>query len=57
MPEIKELRANIEDLGVSLYLPELKERIDELTEALNYHNRKYYIEDSPEIEDYEYDMI
>lgn len=36
---------------------EAKKRIDKLTEILNYHNRKYYIEDSPEIEDYEYDAL
>lgn len=34
-----------------------KERIEELTEILKYHNRKYYIEDSPEIEDFEYDRM
>lgn len=34
-----------------------KERIEELTEILKYHNRKYYIEDSPEIEDFEYDRL
>ncbi len=34
-----------------------KKRITELTDLLNYHNRKYYIEDSPEIEDYEYDTL
>ena len=32
-------------------------RIKELSEILKYHNRKYYIEDSPEIEDYEYDAL
>ncbi len=32
-------------------------RAAELTELLNYHNRKYYVEDSPEIEDYEYDAL
>lgn len=32
-------------------------RIKELRELINYHNRKYYIEDSPEIEDYEYDKL
>lgn len=32
-------------------------RINELSEALKYHNRKYYIEDSPEIEDFEYDAM
>ncbi len=34
-----------------------QKRITELTDILNYHNRKYYIEDSPEIEDYEYDAL
>ncbi len=32
-------------------------RIKELSEILKYHNRKYYIEDSPEIEDFEYDAL
>ena len=34
-----------------------KKRVGELTELLNYHNRKYYVEDDPEIEDYEYDAL
>lgn len=34
-----------------------KTRIKELSETLKYHNRKYYIEDSPEIEDFEYDAM
>jgi len=36
---------------------EAKKIVKELTEQINYHNRKYYIEDSPEIDDYEYDML
>ncbi len=32
-------------------------RINELTDLINYHNKKYYIEDNPEIEDYEYDAL
>lgn len=32
-------------------------RIKYLSETLKYHNRKYYIEDSPEIEDFEYDAM
>lgn len=32
-------------------------RIEELRALLNYHSRKYYIEDAPEIGDYEYDML
>ncbi len=34
-----------------------KKRISELSAALKYHSVKYYVEDSPEIEDYEYDMM
>ena len=34
-----------------------KIRVEELTRLLNYHNRKYYVEDNPEIEDYEYDAM
>lgn len=34
-----------------------KLRIKELSDTLKYHNRKYYIEDSPEIEDFEYDRM
>ncbi len=32
-------------------------RVSELTELINYHNRKYYVEDDPEIEDFEYDAL
>ena len=34
-----------------------KERAAVLREKLNYHSYKYYVEDAPEIEDYEYDMM
>lgn len=34
-----------------------EKRIKELVEVLKYHNRKYYIEDAPEIEDFEYDAL
>lgn len=34
-----------------------KKRIAELREMIRYHNRKYYVEDAPEIDDYEYDML
>lgn len=36
---------------------EPKKRIEELTKELNYHNHKYYIEDSPEISDFEFDKM
>ncbi len=34
-----------------------KQRIEALSKELKYHNKKYYIEDSPEIEDFEYDRM
>lgn len=34
-----------------------EKRIKALSEQLKYHNKKYYIEDSPEIEDFEYDAM
>ena len=34
-----------------------RQRAEQLREELNYHSRKYYVEDSPEIDDYEYDMM
>ena len=38
-------------------MDKVQERIKELTEILNYHAIKYYVDDSPEISDYEYDML
>ncbi|MBE6667527.1 MAG: NAD-dependent DNA ligase LigA [Ruminococcaceae bacterium] len=35
----------------------ITERVKELREALTYHSEKYYVYDSPEISDYEYDMM
>lgn len=34
-----------------------EKRIRELVRLLEYHNRKYYVEDSPEIDDYQYDTL
>lgn len=34
-----------------------KKRIQELIDLLNYHSHKYYVEDSPEISDFEYDRL
>lgn len=36
---------------------EIKDRIDSLRKSLEYHSRKYYVEDSPEISDFEYDRM
>ncbi len=34
-----------------------QKRAVELRDVLNYHSHKYYVEDSPEIEDFEYDRL
>ena len=36
---------------------EISARIDSLRKELDYHSRKYYVEDSPEISDFEYDKM
>ena len=33
------------------------DRVDELRRELTYHSEKYYVDDAPEISDYEYDMM
>ena len=38
-------------------MPSAKERIDELRRQLNHHNHAYYVENSPEISDRDYDML
>ncbi len=35
----------------------MEQRIQELTDLLNYHSRKYYEDDAPEISDFEYDKL
>ena len=35
----------------------VKERIEELRGLIRYHSNRYYNDDAPEIEDYEYDML
>ncbi len=34
-----------------------KKRIEELRNLIEYHAKRYYDEDSPEISDFEYDML
>ncbi len=36
---------------------EIQSRINELRKILDYHSRRYYVEDSPEISDFEYDRL
>ena len=38
-------------------MSDIKNRIDYLVKTLNYHNYKYYVEDSPEISDFEFDAL
>lgn len=38
-------------------LEKISQRAAEIRKQLEYHNRKYYLEDSPEISDYEYDRL
>ncbi len=38
-------------------MKDIIERVKELRTLLEYHSRKYYVEDNPEISDYEYDML
>lgn len=39
------------------FMENIKEKIEELRKALKYHSDRYYNDDAPEIEDYEYDMM
>jgi len=36
---------------------EIKEKVKVLRDSLTYHSQRYYVYDSPEISDYEYDMM
>lgn len=36
---------------------EIKKRIKQLTKEIEFHNRKYYVENRPVISDYEFDQL
>lgn len=38
-------------------MTEIEKRIENLKETIRYHSNRYYNDDAPEIEDYEYDMM
>lgn len=38
-------------------MTEIEKKIDDLRQTLRYHSDRYYNDDAPEIEDYEYDMM
>lgn len=38
-------------------MDEIKEKIENLRKTIRYHSNRYYNDDAPEIEDYEYDMM
>lgn len=44
-------------MGKSMNSKEAKKRVKELRTQIEYHNNLYYNEDSPEISDYEYDLL
>lgn len=39
------------------FMAEIEKKIEELRKTLKYHSDRYYNDDAPEIEDYEYDMM
>jgi DNA ligase (NAD+) len=43
--------------GVTMDFNDAKIRAEQLVKQINYHNNKYYMQDSPEIDDFEYDML
>jgi len=36
---------------------DIRDKVVELRESINYHNHKYYVQDNPEITDFEYDSL
>ena len=36
---------------------EIKEKIEKLRRQLTYHSKRYYVDDDPEISDFEYDRM
>lgn len=47
----------MESEQLSLFNDGIKEEIEKLRKELEYHNKKYYDEDNPEISDFEYDKL
>jgi len=47
----------MEEFNIPSDKDEAEDMIQELREDIRYHDRKYYIENEPEISDYEYDML
>lgn len=41
----------------AMKVTEAKKRVEQLRKEINYHAKKYYDEDAPEISDFEYDML
>ena len=38
-------------------MEDIRLKIDDLTDTINYHNKKYYVDDAPEISDFEFDAM
>jgi DNA ligase (NAD+) len=47
----------MDDLKMKLTKKEAGKRIEKLSKELEYHNYLYYIKNSPEISDYEFDSM
>ncbi len=45
------------DFSERYHMNIIQKRIEELTKKLNYHNHKYYVDDKPEISDFEFDKM
>ena len=43
--------------GAKMNKKQAKEKIQELRKQVEYHAKKYYDDDKPEISDFEYDML
>ena len=47
----------IRKIEVDMTKEEARKAIEELSQKIEYHSRKYYVDDSPEISDFEYDKM
>lgn len=47
----------MEDIDDTKDIEKARKRIEKLREEIRHHNYKYYVEDNPEISDYEYDEL
>jgi len=53
----KQSRSAADKIMENADMDTIRKKIQELTDLLNYHSQKYYVEDAPEISDFEYDRL